>query len=248
MNRDQELALRHLCDKVIERARAGTITFDAARDGLVAVAEGRAFDAPIPQRGEKNHPPKRDLAEERRLDVERWYRSHGFEITVPEPDASNRDFARWEDEEKVLFYRPPTSEVSYEAILIAMGQGGHWTVTDENDRAKIGWKPAKKGYWFLMEAASVCPRSRTCWNDLGKAIRLPCLEEYAIACWMCRELLGVLMDVGIWCFLRTRFGPRVLFANLFFGELGVGKIDANDLSSTFASGGGRAVEVIPNAA
>jgi hypothetical protein len=118
-----------------------------------------------------------DLAETQRQWFENWYHKLGFNLTVvPKPAVSNYEFARRRKLGQELFYRPATSQVSYEQFMNAVGQGKDWTVTDQAERAKIVWEPTATGYWFWTEVAADCPRLRTTWNSLNQAVRLLSLE------------------------------------------------------------------------
>ena len=49
--------------------------------------------------------------------------------------------------------------MTYATWMSAHGQGKHWTVANEADRAKVGWEDAAQGYWFTAEVAGACPGS-----------------------------------------------------------------------------------------
>jgi len=248
---NEELALRHQFDEAMRQALADPKRAVIARVALQMIIEGKTEGEIRAGLGSNRQAPKRDLAEERRAAVQKLFFDLSFNITVPKPTASNHDFARWEESaepRKALFYRPPESEVSYEAFMGAVGQGGHWTVADEKARAKIGWESAAEGYWFLMEVASDCPRLKTSWNALNIAIRLPCLEEYAIAHWLCRMNLDDL-DIRTACWLRTVFGSGMLSVDGARNKITViVREDEGQLSKSYGGEGGRAVETIANAA
>jgi len=239
---EQELTVRHLCDTLITRLVAGTVPFDVARDGLVRLVEYRKPGQPIPKRGDRKHAPKRDRAEELRAKVEANYRRLGhLAVTVPKPSASNRNFADWERSNLELNYRPADSELTYEAWMTSHGQANHWTVTNETERAKIGWEPRAIGYWFLADVSPACPKLNTSRDDLMKAIRLLSLEEYAILYWTHRDLTGLRIDVSTWCWLRTRFGSGALYATDYGGGICVLGIGASTLAVPSDCAGGRCV-------
>jgi hypothetical protein len=239
-----ELSLWHLCVGIITKVRSGQLGFDQVRDGLVAISEGRAFADPIPQRGEKSHQPKHNLAEARRAEIEAWYRGKGLNVAVPMPDVSNRQLKAWAELGKAIFFIPAKSVLTYERFMTAVGQGNHWTVKDEAARAKIGWEPVETGRWFLLEVAPVCPRLKTSWNNLTAQIRLPSLEEYTVAYWIHKGLTRVCLDVNTWCWLRTRFGLGVLNAYDDGGRVDVFRDDSVALLIPCGHEGGRAVEVV----
>ncbi len=244
---EQELTIIHLCGSIVRRLVDGVIPFDTTRDGLVALAEDRVEDSPIPKIGDKKHAPKRDLAEERRSAIETNLRKRNHIVSVPKPDASNRNFADWKEAGMGLFYRAPDSVVSYTAWMTSHGQAKHWTVADENERKKIVWEPCVIGYWFLAEISLVCPQVKTSWNDLTaptSGIRLLSLEEYAIVYWTHRDLTGERIDINTWSWLRTRYGLGALRASDDGGGVSVSRGDASYLSAPDDNGGGRAVEVV----
>lgn len=94
-----------------------------------------------------------DLATARRYWFQDWYRKLGFNLSIPFPPISDEEFKRRKELGQDLFFRPSTLEVSHEALMKALGQDGHWTVVDENDRKKIVWEPTQTGYWFWATRA-----------------------------------------------------------------------------------------------
>ena len=248
ISNEDRLTIYELVAELVRRVIAGTVPFARARDTLVMLVEDRADGSPIPQRGKKDHPPKRDLANERLLTVESWYRGLGFKVRVPKPDASNSDFARWEREGKVLFYRPATDEVSYGEFMSSVGQDRNWAALNRASIEQLRWEPAVEGYWFTMEAAPVCPRLQVPGGSLSSSIALPCLEEYAIAFWMLARLDSVRIDISTGCILRTTLGFGPLIARSQDGRLLIRNGDAFDHSRPSADEGGRAVEIVANAA
>lgn len=243
-----ELALRRQFDEAKRHALADPAKAAIARIALQAIIDGTSEAEVRAKTGEKYHKPKVDLAEERRVAVEANFRKRGFEISVPKPDVSNTTLKRWLREGRELFYRPTTTLVSYDAWMTAHGQANHWTVANQADRAKVGWENAAEGYWFTAEIAPACPRLNTSWNDLTVAVKLLSLEEYAIVYWTHRDLTGKRVDISTWCWLRTRFGLGVLDASGPVGGVGVGRRGPGILSIPCDVEGGRAVEVVKNAA
>jgi len=245
----EELALRRQADEALSQALANPVKAAIARVAYQMIIDGESADAVLAKIGKKHHTPKIDLAEERRKAIEANFRKLGFEISVPKPDVSNTTFKSWKREGRELFYRPATAEVSYEAWITAHGQAKHWTVTNVADRAKVGWEDATKGYWFTTEIAPACPRLKTHWIDLMAAVRLLSLEEYVIVYWThCHLMSGAMIDISTWCWLRTRFGRGALSACDNGGGVRVSRCGGNELSISFGGGGGRAVEVVKNAA
>lgn len=246
-----ELALRRQADEALDHALGDPAKAAIARIAYQMIINGQTEIEVRTSIGKNTHPPKIDLAEERRAVVEANFRKRGFEISVPKPNVSNTTLKRWCREGRELFYRPATALVSYEAWLTAHGQANHWTVANEADRAKIGWEAATVGYWFTAEIAPSCPRLKTSWNDLtapASGIRLLSLEEYALVYWTHRDLTGKRIDISTWCWLRTRFGRSALSASDYDGGVGVSWLDPDYLSIPYDNEGGRAVEVVKNAA
>lgn len=158
---------------------------------------------------EERQGPERDMAEERRVAMEAFYRGIGINITIPKPQVtSNREYRRRRDRGQELFFRLASSVLSYADFMIAVGQAGHWTVTHE-DRNRIKWEDAAEGYWFWAEVQTNCPRLRTPWNTLMRTLkRLMSLEEYIIVWWERRQV-GVILDGPTWSWVRNRYN----FAN-----------------------------------
>ena len=167
---------------------------------------------------------------------------------VQKPNVSNQEFYWRKKLGQALFYRPATSEVSYEALMIAFGQQDHWTVTNEADRAKIIWEPAPEGYWFWAEINPHCPRIGKIWDMLTVSIRLLSLEEYVIVWHAHKALTGKLLDDTTWNWTRTRFmtdrGSGALTVLEYEGRVCVDARGPKDLAFDFAGGGGRSSEVV----
>lgn len=190
-----------------------------------------------------------DLATARRYWFQDWYRKLGFNLSIPFPPISDEEFKRRKELGQDLFFRPSTLEVSHEALMKALGQDGHWTVVDENDRKKIVWEPTQTGYWFWAEVAQDCPRLKTPWKTLVKKqkLNLLSLEEYVVVWWAHRAGTNIMLDTKTWSWLRTRFGRSALDADECYGWLCVTGWDGSDLADSFGLGGGRVAEVVQNA-
>lgn len=253
---EEELQLRRQFDEAQAAALRDRGCYEFARAALQDVIEGRFGRVTPEAHGQpKVRPPKKDLAEERRVAVEVEFRKRGLAIAVPKPmvrgiAVSNREFDRRSKLQipQGLFYRPGKHEATYEQIMAAFGQGDHWTVTDEAERTKIGWEPAETGYWFWAEIPAACPRLKTSWNDLMEAVRLLSLEEYAILWHLHTALTGERLDVYTWCWLRTRYKTAAGSGALHTSECG-GRVIVDGDGPEFLSdhddfGGGRAAEAI----
>lgn len=249
MEAKDELALRRQFDEAQRHALADPAKAVIARIALQSIIDGTSEVAVTAKVGRKTHKGKHDLAQVRRTAVEAAFHKRGhIAVVVPKPAASNRDFARWEKENRALFYHPADSQMTYEVFMASVGQCDHWTVVDEAQRAEIGWEPTQVGYWFLAQVAPFCPRLNTSRNDLTGSIKLLSLKEYAIAYWLHRDQSNVRIDVHTWCWLRTCCGLSALDARDYVGEVSVRRLDAAGLAIPYPIGGGRAVEVIKNAA
>lgn len=206
---------------------------------------------------EKRQGPERDMAEDRRLEMEAFYRGLGINVTIPKPYvASNREYRRRQQNGQELFFRNATSTLGYAVFMIAVGQGGHWTVTHE-DRKRIQWEDAETGYWFWAEVQLKCPRLHTSWNTLMDTLkRLISLEEYVIVWWE-RRKAGEMLDIPTWSWVRNRYN----FANEGeperLGALNVGEYDGwvrvdrstpERLEVSYDGAGGRSAEVVQAAA
>ncbi|MDO8425019.1 MAG: hypothetical protein Q7T01_00680 [bacterium] len=248
-----ELEVRRMLDELQERALAGSIAWAPTRPVVQALIEGRGMDiiGTLVREADTSQPrlAKRDLAEERRVVMERlFYGRHFADLNVPKPKVSNREFARRAKKGQQLFYRPASSRVPYEVFMRACGQGENWTVIDAADRAKIGWEPTTTGYWFWAEVPKRCPRLQTSWHDLMEALAFLSaflsLEEYIIV-WYAMKAEGINLDwrghTMTW--LRTRFGTGALYA---YGGLKVGvyPCSADDLVISCGNHGGRLAETV----
>lgn len=254
----EELRLRRQLEReVLPKAVADRTVFDRLRAVCQEISEGAA---PGTAPGTK----KRDLAEMYRAWFEAWYRSLGFTVTVPRPNVTNREFARRAKKHQELRYEPAASEVPYEAFMRAVDQGDHWTVTDEGERAKIGWEPCMQGHWHWADAQDDCPRLGTTWSDLTATVKLLSLEEF-VKHWYAtkagallnslvaqqrvgeagaQEKIGRMLDVHTWNWLRTRFSPGALRALGYDGSVVVYGYSAGGLSIPYGNAGGRALDVV----
>lgn len=187
-----------------------------------------------------------DLATARHYWFQNWYAKLGFNFSIPFPPVSDEEFKLREGLGQALFCRPSALEVSYEALMGALGQGEHWTVTDKDDRKKIVWELAQTGYWFWAEVAESCPRLGTPWNTLvgGQKLNLLSLEEYVIVWWATKAETNTLLDVRTWSWLRTRFGSSALRAFEYDGGVHVLRWREGYLADSYDNGGGRAAEVV----
>ena len=237
---DEELRLRRQWEReVLPKVLGERTLFERMRSVFQEVSEGVA-----PGTGVVAGAKKRDLAEQCRAWFEDWYRSLGFAITVPKPNVTNREFARRTERHQVLTYEPATADVPYEAFMRAVGQGDHWTVTDEGERAKIGWEPIAKGYWHWVDAQDVSPRLGVSWKRLTANLRLLSLEEYVKFRHALKAKTGRMLDVRTWCWLRTRFGRGALSAYGHGSRVHVHRSSADGLSIPFGGAGGRAADVV----
>ncbi len=249
-NRD-ELALRRQWDEVLQQVLRDSGMFAQLRYCVQQVGEGHNIVDPA-QLGQAKQ--KHNRAQERQQAMETFYRDLGFdelEIPVPTMDGkpiSNREFGRRAKANQALFYRPATSDVSYEAFMQAVGQDEHWTVADEDERAKIAWEPTEEGYWFWAEVQDSCPRTGTCWNDLTAEHTLLCIEEYVIVWHAMRVLEDTLIDRSTWSWLRTRYqtdsGSGALYVFEYDGGVDVYRSRPEHLSIDYDYVGGRVSEVV----
>lgn len=186
------------------------------------------------------------LATARHNWFQKWYRKLGFNLSIPLPPISDEEFKRRKKLGQALFYRPSTSEVSYDALMKAVGQGKDWTVADNDDSKKIVREPTEKGYWFWAEVAQNCLRLGTSWNTLvlKQKLNLLCLEEYVIVWWAYKADNGIMLDTKAWSWLRTRFGQGALDAGEYGGGVDVDRWLAYDLSHSYDYVGGRSAEVV----
>jgi len=177
-----------------------------------------------------------------------WYRDLGFEIKVPVPDVSDVEYERRKSLEipQAMFYRPATNEVDYESFMKTVGEGDQWSVIDPDKRKLVGWELAEVGYWFWADVSAESPRRFMTWYGLNASIRLPTIEEYA-SFWHAHLLAtGVRLDLRGGTWLKTRYGQGAIGMNGVGPTFYVHRADRIDLLAELA--GGRAVEVIANAA
>jgi len=186
-----------------------------------------------------------NLAQTRNNWFQNWYRELGFNLSVPLPAVSDKEFSRRGDLGQDLFYRPSSSMASYEALMTAVGQSNHWTLT-HGDREKVVWEPTATGYWFWAEVAQDCPRLGTPWNKLTKVqkLNLLSLEEYVIVWWAHKAATNVMLDAGTWSWLRTRFGRGALHAYECDGRVDASRWNDDVLACPYDFAGGRVAEVV----
>ncbi len=176
-----------------------------------------------------------------------WYKSLGFDLTIPEPPIVSEEIERRSKLEmpQGLFYRPPTKDMSYEDFMRAVGQQADWTLTDKPDLAKIAWEPTETGYWFWADVASIYPRVRTSRNDLAAQIHLISLEEYIILWHAYKSETNTMLDTGMRTYLRTEHVLSVLSAcDGGAGRVYVGRSGLENLGILSQSTGGRASELV----
>lgn len=244
ITRAQEARLHRKLFRLATLVIAGKIPFALIMELLNNLFREYTTEGVVDDEPKKVH----DLAEERRLEMEQFFRNRGFyELSVPKPNVSNRELARREKIGQQLFFMPISSQTKHDAFMSSVGQSNHWTVTDHAARAKIGWEFSKEGYWFWAEVAPNTPRIKISWDDLTSVqkIRLLSLEEYVIVWHAMRVETGVMLDVLTWCWLRTRFnGSGALGASGHDGRVGVGRLSSGSLSVGDDDGGGRSAEVV----
>ncbi|MBI2099506.1 hypothetical protein HYT45_03825 [Candidatus Uhrbacteria bacterium] len=180
-----------------------------------------------------------------------WYRELGFSLQIPVPPVPDEEYKSRKEQGQDLFYRPPTSEVSYEALMKAVGQGKCWTVVNGSDRKKIKWEPTQTGYWFWAEVSQDCPRLGTSWHGLTRTkeqgldlLSLLSLEEYALVWWAHKAATNAILDTGNWSWLRTRFRDSALHASDCYGRVCVDGWDAISIAYPYVNMGGRSAEVV----
>lgn len=190
--------------------------------------------------------PQFSMAAARRSKYQHTLRSlPGFKkVKVPQLQVVNTEYQKTLERGMDYFYIPITTQADYDRFMTSVGQGTHWTVTDQNERLKIVWNFTPKGYWIKVEVTPACPRIKTSWNDLMKLIRLLSLVEYAVVWHLHKMLTNTMLDQSTWTWLRTRFGSGALFAFEYYGEVFLNGNSAECLSVAFAYNGGRASEVV----
>lgn len=176
-------------------------------------------------------------------------RERGIRAEPSVPTLGDDAFARRASSQNQprLFYLPGGREGGYDRLMAAFGQGLNWTLTSAADRALIGWEPAARGYWFLAETLSSCPRLGRPWADLSAAVRLLSLEEYAVAWHLNRAIDGERFDrdecTRSW--LRTRFGRGALSADVGVGQVWITRHGEDALLYGHPRRGGRSCELVP---
>jgi len=204
--------------------------------------------------GEENPVPESQagiIAKARQQEIQEFFNNHGLgHVVVPLPGISDQEFRDHKKKKQALFFRPATKDLSYEDFMKALGQGNHWTVTDEVERAKIGWEPTEQGYWFWAEIKAKCPRLGTSWNDLTNKLNLHLLslEEYVIVWHTHKALTNTMFDRDTWSWLRTRYqytyGSGVLAVHEWIGLVDVRRYWSEYLQHSYDYEGGRLAEAV----
>lgn len=176
-----------------------------------------------------------------------WYHRLGFtSVVVPVPSVSNKEIERRAGLPipQKLYFRI----TDYRVFMRAVGQGNHWTVTDDAARAKIEWAPALEGVgeWFWADVPQDCPRLRTSRNDLMAQVTLLWLEQYVVVWHAEKAETGVMLDRNTWTWLRNVYdGSGALDASEYSGAVRVPRLAASILAHAFEYRGGRVAEVLP---
>lgn len=239
--------LRVLADRIISQVESGVKAFELVRLQFEEIAEvPNTTNVSVVEQATPEWTQNYDLAIARRDWFEKWYRKLGFDLSIPTPHIPDEEFTKRAKQHQALFYRPPTSAVSYEAFMKATGQGKHWTVVDDDEipRATITWEPTDTGYWFWVEISEDCPRLNISWKDLTTVFHLSSLEEYVIMWWAMKIKQRKILDNDMRCWLRTRFGHSALRTEAGDGMVSVRIFSHAHLSFPYAVAGGRVVEVV----
>lgn len=248
----EALALRRQWEReVLPRAEEDQETHDLLRSVFRCVSEKRLGDVIVKSAAEK----KRDLAEEERVWWQTWFVKLGFaRIAIPKPEDSNRAFARWQKSQSGLIYVPSVTREFYEQFMIRVCQGGHWTV-DHADRKGIVWEGSQQGYWLRVEMNRDSPRVWKKRNELLGQCRLLSLMEYVILWHALKARTGQILDMDTWCWLRTgyefedgRLGALCAYNKDKSDQVDVRRNGPDEFGTSCVILGGRASEVIPNAA
>jgi len=204
--------------------------------------------------GEENPVPESQagiIAKARQQEIQEFFNNHGLgHVVVPLPGISDQEFRDHKKKKQALFFRPATKDLSYEDFMKALGQGNHWTVTDEVERAKIGWEPTEQGYWFWAEIKAKCPRLGTSWHDLTNKLNLHLLslEEYVIVWHTHKALTNTMFDRDTWSWLRTRYqranNSGVLVVHEWLGLVDVSRFWSESLQHSYDNEGGRLAEAV----
>ncbi len=192
------------------------------------------------------HPEVYTPAIERTQWFKDWYKKLGFDIEIPLPNIPPDEIELRSKLEtpQALFYRPPTTAVSYEQFMEAVGQERLWTLTNDAERARVVWEPIDTGYWFWAEIAPKTPRTNTSWNDLNVSTCLLSLEEYMILWYAHKDEANTMLDTDSVTWFRTRFGPGALSAGAVLNRVYVGRSGLENLGILSQSTGGRASELV----
>lgn len=140
---------------------------------------------------------------------EQFYKKYGFDIQVPRPAVTCEQLVGWRQDGKQIFYRPAEFLVPTSKLIPAFGHENHWTL-EEGQFRKIGWEPAKDGYWFLAEAREACLRHgktfREYEEERPEGAELVSLEEYLIIWHVLKDDLQMILDSEFHTMLHTPYG------------------------------------------
>ncbi len=143
---------------------------------------------------------------------ELWYQTLGFDVVVPVPHIKDEEFIRRHKMHQALFYRPPTTQVSFKAFMIAVGRSQDWANKNYGGDDVL-WEPTELGYWFWADVAPNVPHRGDSWINLTFQFKLLSLEEYVIVWWAQKSCGKGDLDKRTACWLRTRRGKEILLAS-----------------------------------
>ncbi|GEM_PF-2905586 len=173
---EEERQLEGLLDRLKRQVKSGKLGLELVLLQLEEITH-TLRDALLPTESEIFH-----MMAQRRQWFECWYEKLGFNVSIPFLFISDEEFARRFQKNEALFYRPPTTEVSYQKFMKAVGYGIHWTTTSI---VRGILEPTDTGYWFWAEVAPRCPRLDISPHAFTDEIEHPnqkliSLEEYVI--------------------------------------------------------------------
>lgn len=201
---------------VVREARAGTLFLsDGCREFM------RFIGQTLHDQVRPRPPAARSCAETQRLEMEKFFRSRGFEVDVPSLSSSDEQIREWFATERNIIYEPSWSEVPPGALMERLP---HDLKLD--DPGKIVWERVEKGRWLLVEAAERCPRIgersfRGFEAALQEGQRILTLPQYAIT-WHLGGIGGEILDVETDTMLATRYGAESIihsFGNFALQDL-----------------------------
>ncbi|MBI5071769.1 hypothetical protein HZB93_02650 [Candidatus Falkowbacteria bacterium] len=150
-----------------------------------------------------------DSVEDWRRWMEQFYKKYGFNIQVPPPGVTREQLVGWRQDGMQIFYRPSELLVPTSKLIQAFGHENHWTLEKDQVR-KIGWEPAKVGYWFLAEAREACLRHGKTFKEYEEekpeGAELVSLEEYLIIWHVLKDDLQMILDSEFHTMFRTSYG------------------------------------------